>query len=366
MKKPLHWIVLSSVVIGVLWWYLRPDDGETKIEATSARLLAVAEPIPHTDPAVTPVRLPPTASSASSGSPAAKAVKKPEVSLEWERELIASLIVMGDADSLLAAALILHELYAGDPGELATVQKLLERAHALVPGDRTTAATALRVCRSIRSCDASRYDQAVRNIDPRNALGPVAELLRKIESTSPGAVTEALMSLAELRLYLYHADLLPRIARAISAAPTTPRNAPDTADLLRVQSELTLRVVQAIEVPSYLSVGAACQGANRRNRFVCEDIARGLSQAELVELQRLALGIQENISGNRARKDSDIEQAESYLNWLGSRMTRRPPPAEQWIVLLAQHHTEMAASRAWLERNGVTQPPVPRGLARGR
>ena len=125
-------------------------------------------------------------------------------------------------------------------------------------------------------------------------------------------------------------------------------------------------MVQAIEVPSYLSVGAACQGANWRNRSACEGISYGLRRAELVELQRLGLGIDENISGNRAKKDSDIEQAESYLNWLGSRMTRRPPPAEQWLVLLVQHQTEMAASRAWLERSGVTQPPVPKGFARGR
>ncbi len=52
-----------------------------------------------------------------------------------------------------------------------------------------------------------------------------------------------------------------------------------------------------------------------------------------------------------------------YL-WLIAMKANTPPPAEQRIPLLAQHRTELAASRAWLEHNGIAQRRVPRWFER--
>ena len=100
--------------------------------------------------------------------------------------------------------------------------------------------------------------------------------------------------------------------------------------------------------------------------MACEAVVRDLSRSELIELQRLGMEIEAARAENRAKRPTEIVDAEDYLNWVGSTKARSPPTAEQWIALLAQHRTELAASRAWLERNSAAQRRLPRWLERSR
>jgi hypothetical protein len=284
--------------------------------------------------------------------------------VEWQREVIAGLIVLNDADSLMAAALILHSLDANDVKARRTIANLLMRAHVAAPTDRGIAAVALRVCRSMPGCSGPAFEEFVRNADAHNALGPLPELLTKIEKGTANDVTEALNTLAKLRLNLYNGEMPARVVRAIASTPTSPRFAPTTSNLLHLQSELALRAVEAIEVPNYLAVGPACQTQNWRQVAACQAITRDLSRSELLELQRLSLALESMMTPNRRARSTESNDAEEYLNWIGGNKMHHPPPPEHWIPLLAQHRSELAALRAWLDSNGVEQRRVPKWLER--
>jgi hypothetical protein len=364
--KASKWMLITAGALGLaLLWYAQQDGDDTQLPTSSAASTAVAV-VP------TPINVDSPAAQLSAPASITQPVKKIEAPktvddyVDWQRELIEGLIVANDADSLLAAALILHALSEADPAERAKIRKLLDQAYSAAPGDRAIASVALRVCRAMEGCSSMPYENVVRTIDSRNALGPLREMLLNIERGTPKQKVEALEALASFRLGLYNAELVTRVAGAIARTPTSPRFAPDMADLPRLQSELALRAVGAVEVPSYLVLSSTCSSNEWDYLFACDAIVRDLSRSELIELQRLGLRIDAVRAKSRARKPLDITEAEAYLDWISSAKANTPPTAEQWIAMLGQYRTELAASRAWLERNGVAPRRVPSWLDRQR
>jgi hypothetical protein len=350
------WLVFVGLVaLSALWWYWQQVATQPEVRNESADKIAPTAIVEQ----ITPI-------NAETALPTKKVVTAAPKSIDdyvdWQRELVASLIVVGDADSLLAAALILHALNGEDPVERRNIRRLLDKALAAAPSDRAIAAASLRVCRSMERCDAIRFAMAVRSIDVRNALGLLPELLDKIEKGD----SVALASLATLHLDLYYSELVVRVARAIASAPTSPRSAPITDDTSRLQSELALRAVDTIEVPSYLAVGPSCQVRSWRNAPACDAIVRDLRNSELIALQRLALEFEAIRSDYRGKPPPEISDAEAYLNWVVTTKANGPPTPAQWIALLGQNRTELAATRAWLEYKGTPPQSVPRLLERPR
>lgn len=366
--KAKPWILVAGVIsLGILAYWRSEDRVDmTQPEMASKPVVAAS----HTSPIVVesppPVPTPAPVTQSTHAIPVTDVDHRLEDHFDWQKELVEALIVMDDADSLLAAALILHAVYAGDLAQLQRVRGLLEKASSRAPADRMIAATVLRVCRSIQTCDATPYEMIVRNIDSRNALGYLAVALNLIKGEMPEAATEALESLADRRLRLYNAELTTRVARAIASAPTSPRFAPPNSSLLRLQSELALRAVGAVEVPEFLALGAACQVRNIRNRVACKSIAFDLSSAELIELQKVSIGIEESMDVSRSGRSSRAENADAYFSWLQFMVSQTAPPAEQWVALYSHHRTELGVTRAWLEQNGIKQRAVPAGLSVGR
>lgn len=362
-------MLLVSVVIASLFamaWYALQEAEEPAVENKSPSVVKLSTPpekVAKPLAAIVPAAVA-TLEAKTTAPSKAKVSEDIDDYVEWQREIVAGLIVLNDADSLMAAALILHSLDANSPRERRTIAGLLMRAHTAAPTDRGIAAVALRVCRSMPGCSEPALEEFVRNADAHNALGPLPKLLMKIEQGTPNEAAEALNTLAKLRLNLYSGELPARVVRSIASTPTSPRFAPATSNLLHLQSQLALRAVEAIEVPNYLAVGPACQTQNWRHVAACQSIIRDLSRSELIELQRLGLAIESMMNPNRATRAAEITDAEAYLNWLGGMKMQSSPPPEHWIPLLAQHRTEIAALRAWLQSNGVEQRRVPLWLGR--
>ncbi len=141
----------------------------------------------------------------------------------WIKAMIAHLIERGDAESLVAAALLVVQPSYSKEHE-ASVQEaldLLNRAAVLDSSNAVIRFAALMVCGELEGCDQTPYEQALRSVDPRNAYGWLGEFTRSAGNS--GEQLKALSAMAEHeRFDIYPMQIYALMERNISSVRLPP------------------------------------------------------------------------------------------------------------------------------------------------
>jgi len=128
---------------------------------------------------------------------------KESVYADWLRSITEALASRDDANSLAAAALLIHSAREDLDADSARhrMLQLLQRAIALAPTDASIQVLALRVCTGLTDCDPVPFEQSLHNIDPDNSVGWLGEVTRAALADNVAALRSALANMAKAKRY---------------------------------------------------------------------------------------------------------------------------------------------------------------------
>ena len=122
----------------------------------------------------------------------------------WQARLTAALSAQGDADSLVALALLRRTVTEPRYFTDTTALNALTAAVAAAPENRAIAALRLQACLAAQACDATEPAEHVRRIDPGNGIADWAPLRAAMLSNDAPRIDTALAALANAQTFSVH------------------------------------------------------------------------------------------------------------------------------------------------------------------
>lgn len=282
----------------------------------------------------------------------------------WRQAVVAWLQRQGDADSMLAAALL-----QTDERQRLT---LLEQATARNPDDPLLRWLALLYCQHLPQCNTDRYLAEFRTKDPANGMGQMEDLNRAVANHDDDAIKQTLNRLAEASKFnLYQPQIHVRLVHALRAAPIA---APIiTADHLLVRGSGPLLVADmsaigasaALPLPSFTSLTQTCRNADDRMRQDCRRIALTMRDSDTDFVQVVGASLLGRWMAPTTEATQEYAEFIRRRDWVIHQVYILQPSIDQRTRLLQETGNEMATLQAVLREAGVAAEP-PRDWAKTR
>lgn len=259
--------------------------------------------------------------AASTARARATATPRP---VPWLDAAIGLLDTRGDANSLLAAALIGRD---GD-GPLA----LANRAARLAPDDAATGWVDLRVCASTPGCDTRGVAAAMRWLDPDNAAAWLPTLEAAVASHDDVETDRVLAHMARGSSMDFYWN--PIVARAFDAlrsvAPRIPGHALDSDAAILVAVE---RAADRLIVPPLAALETVCRDSRSGSprRSACEAIARLLRHGDTIDAQYAGYSIGRRFARYGSADFRTFGEARRVLEWRVANAARFDAPLLPWL-----------------------------------
>jgi hypothetical protein len=274
---------------------------------------------------------------------------------EWTQRVADWLAARDDPDALIAAAMLLR---AAKP-DVQRIRLLFQRATALAPENARIQAAAMLLCASLKPCDTTPYEQALRRLAPDNALGWVEEVRRASQADDQEAFQSALAAMSRTKTWdLYRNASIVSMASQISAALVPP---PDTngRSLPTPSHVVAVGTLAAMPIPAFQPIIKHCKSTtDERALLECRQIGAAMRAGDTLFVNTLGL----TLSGYGLSADSaearSLAQERNQISWV-NREANFTADEPGFLGLLADHPREIDTYRAFLEERGIpTQPPA--------
>jgi hypothetical protein len=288
---------------------------------------------------------------------------------EWMRKIVAELASRKDANSLLAAALLLPTIRnSGDVKEVRLPREralqLLKEAAALAPNDPAVQSLTLLICETTPGCDPSAYEKTLRAIDPKNALGWYGEFVRAVDAKDRAATASALANMASAERYdWYWWTRISYVAEAFDSVRVAPPNSipsPSVPSLRDMATVNAIGVMAAMAMPPFRPLTQTCKSDDAVIAEQCAKIGSVMENGDNFLVQGIGLAVQKIIAAPGSDEALRVAEARRQLDWLlySTSTLPQPPPAE-WIDIMSHARTETEGWREWLKRNDIPLTPPP-------
>jgi hypothetical protein len=275
----------------------------------------------------------------------------------WQARLSAALSAQGDADSLVALALLRRSVTEPRDQPDATALDALNAAAAAAPERPVVAALRLQACLAAPACDATEAVAHVRRIDPRNGIADWPRLRAAMRNSDAAEIDAALASLAEAQYFNIYFN-----GYVVAAVDALTRTHLPAAPQLHRKGAATEWVFVAIDgstmystVPA-LEIAEACgdPGASATRHMNCLQMYATLMRSDTMGLQSLGANSSLWLSPHGSPQANAASALKRNLDWydegLRSAMTpwnlRRLPG--EVLAALRAHAREEDARRAVL------------------
>lgn len=284
----------------------------------------------------------------------------------WQAQLTTALTAQGDADSLVALALLRRSVTEPRYFTDATALNALTAAAAAAPENRAVAALRLQACLAAQACDATEPAAHVRRIDPGNGIAGFADLRGATQSGDATRIDAALAALANASAFNIYfnantvaaADALSRTR--LAAEPDQRRSGKASEWLIVVTDGYSLYGTAAVE-----DIAKACRDP------AATDARRSNCLRTFATLQRSDAMVLQSVGANQTLRHAAPDTAAAaaaratrrWIDWYGESLAGAMKP---WnfrqipAVLLAarrSHAREEDAQRALLAHLKVSADP---------
>jgi hypothetical protein len=272
----------------------------------------------------------------------------------WLRRVADWLATRDDADAVAAAALLLYET---PPRDAARISALLERAANLAPADKRIQAQALLLCGGLEGYDASRYEQAVRVLDPKNALGSISALGRAVRAQDASSADAAFAQLAETdTMNTYWAATLRSLIAQVNSAPVPSSPDAATAGLRSLVVSATFGASSTLPMPPVGPLVDRCRSqVDASTAPACDHVTTAMQSGDTVLANLVGLSLREHLPGLTAAQAADLarqrDQLTSMVRTYGE--TYRTFQPDAWMRALGDYSSEADMMRAMLNERGA-------------
>lgn len=284
----------------------------------------------------------------------------------WQAQLTTTLTAQGDADSLVALALLRRSVTEPRSFTDATALNALTAAVAAAPESRAVAALRLQACLAAQACDATEPAAHVRRIDSGNGIADFADLRSATQSGDASRIDSALAALANASAFNIYfnantvgaADALSRTR--LAAEPDQRRNGKAGEWMVVVTDGYSLYSTAAVE-----DIAKACRdpAATDARRANCLRTFATLQRSDAMVLQSFGANQTLRHAAPATAAAGAARDTRRRIDWYGESLAAAMKP---WnfrqipTVLLdarRSHAREEDAQRALLAHLKVSADP---------
>jgi hypothetical protein len=242
--------------------------------------------------------------------------------MRFEAAAIRSLQRRGTANSLAAAALLIH--YGAKNGELAVAAgsgalELAAAAAELAPADPAIAWIRVRLCATEPGCDNREAATAMRWLDPDNAAAWLPTLAAAHKDHDTVEVDRVLADMAQgARFDIYWNRIIVLIYDQLrGVAAELPKGVADSDD---ARFAYAVAVASAGVIPKFQAVVETCRepGAEPARRESCIRVAKNLELGDTVIAQVIGLNLAKRFVAADGHEAHALAERRRVLEWRGS------------------------------------------------
>ena len=284
----------------------------------------------------------------------------------WQGQLTTALTAQGDADSLVALALLRRSITEPRHFTDATALDALNAAAASTPENRAVAALRLQACLAAQACDATEPAEHVRRIDPGNGIADFADLRSATQSGDATRIDAALTALARASAFniYFNANTVAAtdaLSRTRLAAEPDQRRSGKAGEWMGVVTDgYSLYSTAAVE-----DIAKACRdpAATDARRANCLRTFANMQRSDAMVLQSFGANQTLRHAGPATAAAAAARETRRRIDWSGESLAGAMKP---WnfrqipAVLLdarRSHAREEDAQRALLAHLRVAEDP---------
>jgi len=277
--------------------------------------------------------------------------------LSWKERVVETLIRRNDADSLTAAALMLYSLRnPPDKRSLPQIIDLLSRASSLTPRDASIRSLLIAFCNVQSECDSAPHEDALRDLEPNNAVGWLVTVLRADKNKNNTMLRGSFGAMAQCDSFDFHwVENIHRLERAVDSVRAPPPDSIAAPNYSRLRDEIVSAGMHTMPFPEFLPLLNLCNSTTDPSmQAQCLGAGTAMAKGDMILAQMAGLTIAANSVPSSSIEAQRIAEAQRQLHWLTqgpvknwqlepSDLSRSPPELTREEQLLRRRLTELGS-----------------------